>query len=159
MTAAERAVEHARRVRRGRSWLGIWAILVAGSGLVELAEEKATADVVFERAELRARETGSPSSKVALSALQQRLGQRQLRVLGKNVGLAALFGALWLWARSAPVAALASAIAVFLGTWIAAGVINRETLLDFYVVRVAALVIFAAALRAAIAARGSAEVH
>jgi hypothetical protein len=75
------------------------------------------------------------------------------RIARVDLVVAALFGAFWLWAPRAPVAALASALAVHLGVWIVGGIVDRSTLLDGYVIRVAALVIFAAGLRAALAAR------
>ena len=121
MTAEERAAEHARRVRRGRNWLAICAIVIAGSALFELPEKRGAA--------------------------------------GVDLALALVFGALWLWARRAPVAALASAITILLGLGIVTGIVDRGTLLDGYIIRVAALVVFAAGLRAALAARRATEAH
>lgn len=127
MTAEERATEHARRVRRGRWWIGLSAILFAASGLIELAAHKGHANA-------------------------------SLTTAGADLGLAVLFAGLWLWARRAPVVALAFSMALLLGVWLVAGVIDRSTLLDGYVLRVAALVVFAAGLRAALAARRAAQV-
>jgi hypothetical protein len=124
VTDDERAVEHARRVKRARRWLGVVASIYGVFGLLPLL----------------ARSQVSP------------------RIAGSNLALAGLFGALWLWAARAPVAALASAIAIDLGLWIVAGIVDRSTLLDGYIVRAAALVIFAAGLRAALAARKAAAV-
>ena len=80
------------------------------------------------------------------------------RIAGVNLALAALFATFWWWARRAPVAALASAIALHVGVWIGIGVIDRSTLLDGFVLRVAALVICSAGLRAALAARRADQV-
>ena len=63
-----------------------------------------------------------------------------LNAAGADLGLAALFAVFWLWARRAPAAALASSMALLLGVWIVVGVIDRSTLLDGYVLRLAALV-------------------
>ena len=81
-----------------------------------------------------------------------------LTTAGADLGLGALFAVFWLGARRAPVAALASSMALLLGVWIVVGVIDRSTLLDGYVIRLAALVVFAAGLRAALAARRAAQV-
>jgi hypothetical protein len=123
VTAEERAAEHARRVQRGRRWVGIVSVIFAAFALLAWLER------------------GPASSRIA----------------GVNLALAALFGVFWLWARRAPVAALASSMALLLGVWIVVGVIDRSTLLDGYVIRLAALAIFAAGLRAAIAARRAAR--
>jgi hypothetical protein len=124
ITADERAVERARRVKRGRRCLGILAVVFAVFGLLDLADHDRTSDWI--------------------SAV--------------DLAVAGLFTAFWLWARRAPVAALAFAIAVHLGVWIVAGVADRSMLLHGYIIRVAALAILAAGLRAALAARQAAAV-
>jgi hypothetical protein len=159
VTDAERAVEHARRVRRGRRWLGLSAILVVLSGFLELSEQKSTADRIIVGIESRAVDGASAPPGSELSALRDRLARRRARSLGVNVGLAAVFGVLWLLARRAPVAAFASAIAVLLGVWIVSALVDRSTLLDSYVIRVAALVVIGAGLRAALAARRATTVR
>jgi hypothetical protein len=127
VTAEERAAEHARRVRRARWWMGALAIIFAGNGILGLAAARG----------------GYPD--VSLSGARA------------DLGLAPAFGVFWMAARRAPVAALAASIALLLGVWIVVGVIDRSTLLDGYVIRLAAFVIFAAGLRAALAARRAPE--
>jgi hypothetical protein len=160
ITAEERVAEHGRRVRRACRWIGIWAILMGASGLVTFTEQKTAADEIIGDFEVRAIVADRPMSEAKSSALRDRLARRRLSTLGVNLGLALLFATLWWWAVRAPVAALVSAIAALLGVWIVVGIIDRSTLLEGYVLRVAAFVIFCAGLRAALAARrAAAQVH
>jgi hypothetical protein len=113
----ERAAEHARRLQRGRWWIGLVAIVIAGWGAICFAQDK------------------NP------------------RVLGVNLGIAAMYGGCWLLARRAPVAALASALGLLVGLWLVGGVLDRSTLLDGFVIKLFALGAFGAGLRPALAAR------
>jgi hypothetical protein len=155
ITDEERAAEHARRVQRGRWWIGFAAIAVAVWGLIEFAGQKMDAEKMIAGLDARAADGTAPQRQLAL--LHDRLAHRRVRTLGLNFGIAAMFGAFWLMARRAPVASLAAAISLLLGVWIASAAIDRSTLLDGYVIKLFALGAFLAGLRAALAARKASQ--
>jgi hypothetical protein len=128
-----------------------------GCGRAVTAEERAAEHV--RRVQRGRRWIGVMAILFAVSGLFGFASQKSGQLLGVNLALAGLLGAFWRVARRAPVAALASAIALILLVWIAQAVIDRSTVLDGYVVRLFALGAFAAGLRAALAARRAASAH
>jgi hypothetical protein len=162
LTAQERATEHARRVQRGRRWLGIMAVVFGVSGPIGFVSQKIDADQLLERLEAKAA-AAAPEGMTARAHDAPVLGARFARerdlILAANLALAALLASLWWWGQRAPVAAFTCAVGLVFLVWIAQAVIDRSTMLDGFVFKLFALGAFAAALRAALAARRAAAGH
>jgi hypothetical protein len=87
------------------------------------------------------------------SELRSAVKAEPVHALVVNLVLAAIMGVLWLWARRAPLPAIAGARAVFVVVQVVSAVVEPTTIYRGIIIKVIALLALGKGLRAALAAR------
>jgi hypothetical protein len=129
----------AANARKAARWLGVLAILLAASGVLFYLALKARA--------------AAPLDPSVTPELRAQLERAPRVVLLTQLALAAAMSALWLWARRAPLAAVATAFALLAALQIYGVIVDHGSLTRGILLKVAVLIILAKALRAALPPR------
>jgi len=153
------AHERGKRVREGAKWVGALAILFAVSGLMlfanaQLDSEKALANL----APFQDDEQLQPINGKNYTAgeLRQAVKREPYQVLVTCVILSVLMGVLWLWARRAPLPAIACALALFVVVQVVSAVLDPSSIYKGIIVKLLAVGALYKGFKAALAARAEA---
>jgi hypothetical protein len=152
------AHERGKRVREGAKWVGLLAILFAVSGPIMFAmTEMDSAKALANLAPFQDNEELRPiDGKVYTAGQLRRSVQREpSQVLLVNAVLAVLLGGLWLWARRAPLPAIACALALYVVVQVVSVVLDPSSIAKGIVIKVLALVALYSGFKAALAARAT----
>jgi hypothetical protein len=87
--------------------------------------------------------------------LREKLGQEPVRVLVINLIVAGLMGALWGWARRAPLPAICGAFALLVVVYGGSAVLDPSSILKGLLLKIASFAALYKGLRAALAARAA----
>jgi hypothetical protein len=171
VTAQDRAALHARleggdfvahergkRMREASKWIGVLSILFAVSGPIAFAMQKSEADKALAHlAQFADDDALQPINGHNYTAGQLRaeVAREPLMALGVNLLVAVLMAVLWLWARRAPLPAIACAFALFLIVHVGSALVDPSSILKGIIVKVIALVVLGKGLKAALAARAA----
>lgn len=155
--ASEIAVhERGRRVRAGSKWIGVLAVMFAVSGPILFEIHRMEADQAVAALDaFSADEVLRPIDGRIYTAGQLRaqvMGE-PLQVLVVNLVLSGLLAALWVWARRAPLPAIACALALFLVVQVVSTVLAPSSIYQGIVLKLLALVALVRGFKAALAAR------
>jgi hypothetical protein len=152
------AHQRGRRVRAGSKWIGALAILFAIAAPIVYAMQSSQVDKALERLrDFADDEQLTPIDGVTYTAgqLRQRLGREASFAAGLNLALAVMMGGLWLWARRAPLPALACALALYVVVLVGSALYDPSTIAQGILVKVVAIGALVKGLRAALAARAA----
>jgi hypothetical protein len=152
------AHERGKRVREGSKWIGALAILFAVSGPILFAVQSMEADkAVAHLAQFEEDEVLQPinGKTYTAGALRREVAREPYQVLIASLILAALMGALWLWARRAPLPAIGCALALFVVVQVVGAVVDPSSLYKGLIIKVLAFVALGKGLKAALAARAA----
>jgi hypothetical protein len=150
--------ERGKRVREGAKWVGVLAILFAVSGLIMFAMQKVEADKALTHlSEFDDDQELAPiNGKVYTAAeLRREVVREPYQILVVNVIVAVLMGVLWLWARRAPLPAIACALALFLVVHVVSAVLDPTSIPKGILVKLLALAALYKGFKAALAARAA----
>jgi hypothetical protein len=145
-----------QRVREGAMWIGVLSVLFMVWGPVLFGMRMMEADQVLERLKPFADDepvtltdgTTRPAGELRFEALR-----RPNRALIANFILAGLMAVLWVWARRAPLPAMACALALFVVVHVGDAIIEPSTIYQGIIVKVLALAALGKGVKAALAAR------
>jgi hypothetical protein len=154
------AYERGRRVRSAANWIGYLAIMLMLGAGIEFVSTKIDADDALDKlASLTPDETLAPVDGVIYTVpeLRSQLEREPFVVLGAGLVLAAIMGGLWLWARRAPLPAIACAIALFVVVVIVSAVLDPTNILKGILVKIFAMLALGKGLKAALAARAASK--
>jgi hypothetical protein len=129
--------------RQAARWLGVLAILFAVAGVLFYLALVARAAAPLEPG------GGDPVQ------IREQLQRAPRVVLVTQLALAGVMTALWLWARRAPLAAVASAFAILALLQIASAIIEPASLTRGLLLKLVVVFILIKALRAAVAPSGA----
>lgn len=165
VTTGERATLHQldyqgmlreAKVRDGSKWIGVLAILFAVSGVLMFFLTQSQANEAL--AHLRQFDDGAVlqpiNGKTYTAGELRALVQREPnQVLVVNLLVAGLMTVLWVWARRAPLPAIACAFALFLVVHVGSAMIDPSSIPKGILIKVLAIVILGKGLKAAVEAR------
>lgn len=152
------AHERGGRMRRGSKWIGILALLYAASAPFIFFSGKSEADQALANlAQFADDEQMEPIHGETHTA-----GELRRTILWEHYGnlvaplvVAVLMGGLWLWARRAPLPAIACALALFVVVQVVSAVVDPSSILKGLLFKIIALVALGAGLKAALGARAA----
>ena len=152
------AHERGKQVRAGAKWVGVLAILFAVSAPIMFAmQETETSKAMTNLAQFQDDEVLQPiNGKVYTAGELRRLVEREpYQVLVVNGILAVLMGVLWLWARRAPLPAIACALALYLVVQVVSAILDPSSIVKGIIIKLFAFVTLYKGFKAALAARAS----
>src|SRR6185369_7006804 len=135
--------ERGKRVREGAKWVGALAIIFAVSGLFMFAMQKVEAGKAMANlAQFEDDQELAPiNGKVYTTAELRRAVEREpYQVLVVNLIVAALMTVLWVWARRAPLPAIACALALFLVVHVVSAVLDPSSIPKGILIKLLAVV-------------------
>ena len=150
--------EWGKQVRAGSNWIGALAILFVVSGPIMFAMQKMEADkALVNLAGLDEDEELVPIDGKTYTAgeLRRAVEREPMQVLIVNVILGALMAVLWLWARRAPLPAIACALALYVVVHVVSAVVEPASILQGLLIKILALAALGKGLKAALAARAA----
>ena len=152
------AHERGKQVRTGAKWVGVLAILFAVSAPIMFAVQEAQTSKAMENlAQFQDDEVLQPiNGKVYTAGELRRVVQREpYQILVVNGILAVLMGALWLWARRAPLPAIACALALYLVVQVVSAIVDPSSIVKGIIIKLVAFGALYKGFKAALAARAA----
>jgi hypothetical protein len=152
------AHERGKKVRAGAKWVGVLAILFAVSAPLMFAlQEATTSKAMANLAQFQDDEVLQPiNGKVYTAGELRRLVEREpYQVLVVNGILAVLMSVLWVWARRAPLPAIACALALYLVVQVVSAVLDPSSIMKGIIVKLFAFAALYKGLKAALDARAA----
>jgi hypothetical protein len=156
------AHERGRQVRAGSKWIGALAILFAVAAPLNFAMQKTAADQALAGFDPPAERDDGASAAPSDSPPSDDEGPTRAMVtrvlyrnLVANLVLAGLMAVLWLWARRAPLPAIASALALYLVVQVVSAVWDPTTIYKGIFVKLLAIGALWKGLKAALDARAA----
>jgi hypothetical protein len=152
------AHERGKKVRTGAKWVGVLAILFAVSAPIMFAmQESTTSQAMTNLAQFQDDEVLQPiNGKVYTAGELRRAVEREpYQTLVMNGILAVLMGVLWLWARRAPLPAIACALALYLVVQVVSAVLDPSSIVKGIIIKLVAFGALYKGLKAALDARAA----
>jgi len=152
------AHERGKQVRAGAKWVGVLAILFAVSAPIMFAmQESTTSQAMQNLAQFHDDQVLQPiDGKVYTAGELRRLVEREpYQVLVMNGILAVLMGVLWLWARRAPLPAIACALALYLVVQVVSAILDPSSIMKGIVIKLIAFSVLYKGFTASLAARSA----
>lgn len=153
------AHERGKQVRAGAKWVGVLAILFAVSAPIMFAMQEATTtnEAMTNLAKFQDDDVLQPiNGKVYTAGELRRLVEREpYQVLVVNGILAVLMGVLWLWARRAPLPAIACALALYLVVQVVSAILDPSSIVKGIIIKLFAFGALYKGFKAALDARAA----
>jgi hypothetical protein len=151
-------VAHARvrNVGSAANWIGLIASLFVLGGALSFAAQRA--EMATNLVNLRPLADNAILAPVngktyTAGELRAQLQREPYLTLGLNLGVAALMGGLWWWAKRAPLPAIACALALFVAVQVGSALMDPATIAEGLIIKILAMVALGKGLSAALAAR------
>jgi len=150
--------DRGRRVRQGSKWVGVLAILFLVSGPIMFGMQMVAADKALEHLQqFGDDEQLEPIGGKTYTAgeLRKEVRREPYQILIVNLVLAAIMGGLWVWARRAPLPAIACALALFVVVQLVSAVVDPSSIVKGILIKLIALAALGKGLKAALDARAA----
>jgi len=150
------AQERGKKVREGAKWIGALAILFALSGVLMFFLQQAEATKALEHlAQFQDDDVLQPIEGKVYTAgeLRAAVEREPYQILFINLIVAGLMTALWVWAKRAPLPAIACAFALFLVVHIGSAMVDPSSIPKGMIIKIIAIVALGKGLKAALEAR------
>jgi hypothetical protein len=150
------AYERGKKVRDAAKWIGVLAILFAVSGVIMFFfQQSQTSAALAKLSAFQDDEVLAPIEGKTYTAgeLRKVVEREPLQILIVNVIVAGLMLGLWVWAKRAPLPAIACAFALFIVVHVGSAIVDPTSIAKGFIVKVAAIAVLAKGLKAALAAR------
>jgi hypothetical protein len=152
----EEALRRGKKVREGAKWIGVLAVLFAISGVLMFFVTQMEANQALSHLQqFRDDEVLQPIDGKTYTAgeLRAEVEREPYQVLIINLIVAGLMTALWVWAKRAPLPAIACAFALFVVVHVGSAMVDPSSLAKGVIIKVIALVALGKGLKAALEAR------
>jgi hypothetical protein len=150
------AHERGKRVRAGASWVGALALLFAIAAPLMFVVQKMQVDkVLVDLDKFEDDEELAPIDGKTYTAgeLRREVTRGPVQALVVNLILAGLMALLWIWAKRAPLPAIACALALYLVVQLVSAVIDPTSILKGIIIKLLAFLALGKGLKAALDAR------
>ncbi len=155
-TGDEAAIQRGKKVREGAKWIGALAVLFAISGVLMffLSQMQAT-EALSHLQQFRDDEVLQPIDGKTYTAgeLRAEVQREPYQVLIINLLVAGLMTGLWVWAKRAPLPAIACAFALFVVVHVGSAMVDPTSISKGLIIKIFALVALGKGLKAALEAR------
>ena len=155
------AHQRGRRVRDGSKWIGVLAILFAISAPIVYAMQASDIEKGLENL----KQFDDDAQLQPIDGKTYTAGQLRKEIEHEawfnpvlNVALAVMMGVLWLWARRAPLPAIACALALYVVVQVGTALYDPTTIIKGVLIKVLAIGALVKGLRAALEARAAMRV-
>ncbi|WP_375771482.1 hypothetical protein NR798_11435 [Archangium gephyra] len=148
--------ERGKKVREGAKWIGALAILFAISGFLMFALQQVETNKALEHLQqFQDEDVLQPIDGKVYTAGELRVAveREPYQVLMVNLLVAGLMTALWVWAKRAPLPAIACAFALFLVVHLVSAMIDPTSIPKGMIIKILAIVALGKGLKAALEAR------
>jgi hypothetical protein len=150
------AHQRGRQVRDASKWVGVLALLFAFSAPLVYAMQASDMEKGLKNLEAFGDDEAlQPIGGKTYTAgeLRRQLAREALLGPALNLALAVMMGALWMWARRAPLPAIACALGLFVAVQVGSALYDPTSIIKGILIKVIALWALGKGLRAALAAR------
>jgi hypothetical protein len=154
--ALEEAAARGKKVREGAKWIGALAVLFALSGVLMFFVQRMQTEAALDNLQqFQDDEVLQPiDGKTYIAGELRTMVEREpYQILIINLVVAGLMTALWVWAKRAPLPAIACAFALFLVVHVGSALVDPSSLPKGMIIKVLALVALGKGLKAALEAR------
>jgi len=152
----EEAAARGKKVREGAKWIGALAVLFALSGvLMFFLQQTQTEAALNNLRQFQDDEVLQPIDGKTYTAGELRtiVEREPYQILIINLVVAGLMTALWVWAKRAPLPAIACAFALFLVVHIGSALVDPSSLPKGMIIKILAIAALGKGLKAALEAR------